>query len=76
MFAVYVDVRYESKGVFSLAKLFNSSSYREFVGYVDVSKNSTIAVDIDQADRQLVYVTVFSVLYCVIPQSIDIYLTL
>lgn len=60
VFAVYVDVRYETKGVFGVALLFNSSSYREFVGYVIVPKNSTIAVDIDQADRQLVHITVFA----------------
>ena len=60
MFAVYVDVRYETKGMFTLATLFNSTSYREFIGYVIVAKNSTIVLDIGEADQQLIYVTVFS----------------
>ena len=63
MFAVYVDVRYETKGLFTLALLFNSSAYREFVGYVIVAKNSVIVLDINQADRQLIYITVFSNLF-------------
>jgi len=58
--AVYVDVRYEHKGLFTLAMLFNSSSYREFVGYVVVAKNSTILFDVYKPDRQLIYVTVLS----------------
>ena len=55
-----MDVRYETKGLFTLATLFSSTSYREFIGYVVVARNSTIVLDINEADRQLIYVTVFS----------------
>jgi len=58
VFAVYVDVRYETKGLFKLAALFNTISYREFIEYVIVATNSTIVLDVYEADRQLISVTV------------------
>jgi len=60
VFAVYVDVRYETKGLFAPDMLDNSRSYREFIGYVIVTKNSTMELTINETLRHSIDVVVSS----------------
>ena len=64
MFAVYVDVRYETKGTFSPDMLDNSRSYREFIGYVIVGKSSTLELTVNETLLNRIFVVVLSVLKC------------
>ena len=61
VFAVYVDVRYETKGTFSPDMLDNSRSYREFIGYVVVAKSSTLELTVNETLLNHISVVVLSV---------------
>ena len=60
MFAVFLDVRYETKGTFTPDMLDNARSYREFNGYVIVAKNSTMELTISGTLQNHIYVVVLS----------------
>ena len=60
VFAVYVDVRYETKGTFSPDVKYKSQSFREFNGYVFVAKNSTMKLTINEPLHNFIYVVVLS----------------
>lgn len=61
--AVYVDVRYETKGTFSPHEKYTSHSYREFIGYVIVAKNSTMQLSVRETLRHWILVVVLSSLH-------------
>jgi len=58
MCAVYVDVRYETKGTFTPDVMYRSHSFREFIGYVIVAKDSTMELIINEPLRHFIYVLV------------------
>ena len=60
VFAVFLDVRYETKGTFTPDTLDNARSYREFNGYVIVAENSTMELTISETLRHHIYVVVIS----------------
>jgi len=60
VFAVFLDVRYETKGTFTPGTLDNARSYREFNGYIIVAKNSTMELTISGTLRSRIYVVVLS----------------
>ena len=59
MFAVYVDVKYENKGVFTPDVLRKSHSLREFIGYIVVAEDSLVNLTINGTLRDSIYVVVF-----------------
>jgi len=61
VFVVYVDVRYETKGMFSLDMLYNSGLHREFIGYVLVPESSTIELLTNSS--QLIEVVVLCIIF-------------
>ena len=58
VFAVFMDVRYETKGTFSPSLKYNSRSYREFIGYVIVAKDSTLELTINKPLLHFIHVLV------------------
>jgi len=71
VFAVYVDVRYETKGMFSLDMLYNSGLHREFIGYVLVPESSTIKLFTNSS--QLIEVVVLCVVFFCIKSFCNVY---
>ena len=72
MFIVYVDIRYETKGIFTPSTVPNSNSYREFVCYVIVAKNSTMELTVNETLRHHIYVVVLSFCFCLSLREIQI----
>jgi len=60
VFAVYVDVRYETKGTFSPGVKYQIHSFREFIGYVIAAKHSTIELTISEPVQHFIHVVVLS----------------
>jgi len=60
LFAVYMDARYETKGIFAPNMLDNSRSYREFIGYVIVAENSTMKLTYNETLSHFIDIVVSS----------------
>jgi len=60
VFAVYVDVRYETKGTFSPGVKYKIHSFREFIGYVIVTKYSIMELTVSEPLHHFINVVVLS----------------
>jgi len=60
LFAVYVDVRYETKGTFLPGVKYKIRSFREFIGYVIVAKYSIMELTVSEPLHHFIHVVVLS----------------
>jgi len=67
VFAAFMDVRYETKGTFTPSAKYSSRSYREFIGYVIVARDSTLHLTVNESLRHFIHVLVL--LFCSICYS-------